>query len=211
MKHRSLMLILIGLGLTMAALAAELQVTRDGSSGRVVAVQVKGEAATPGGKGLSREAARATALDFLAEHGELWGLKDPASQLVLVPDDLRGAAHPRFVQVEQGLPVLGAELNVHLNAAGRVYAVTGKLSPDLSGTTPTIDEEEALAIGLANWQADFLSFDEPDILEANLLLLDEGLLNTDGLGRTHLLGKSAWVQLQLPAMRASTWMPAMEN
>jgi Zn-dependent metalloprotease/subtilisin-like proprotein convertase family protein len=70
---------------------------------------------------------------FLAEHGGLFGIHDPASQLKLlgVDKDQYGYSHVRYQQAHEGVPVLGAELKGHVSPDGRLTAINGKFVPDI--------------------------------------------------------------------------------
>jgi Zn-dependent metalloprotease len=70
---------------------------------------------------------------FLAEHGALFGVHDPATQLKLlgVDKDQYGYSHVRYQQLHGKIPVLGAELKGHVSPDGRLTAVNGKFIPDI--------------------------------------------------------------------------------
>ncbi|MGE0465936.1 MAG: S-layer homology domain-containing protein [Steroidobacteraceae bacterium] len=70
---------------------------------------------------------------FLAEHGALLGIEDPARQLKPLDDfkDQYGFSHVRYQQLHGGLPVLGAVLQGHVSPDGRLTAVKGKFVPDI--------------------------------------------------------------------------------
>jgi Zn-dependent metalloprotease/subtilisin-like proprotein convertase family protein len=70
---------------------------------------------------------------FLAEHGALFGVHDPANQLKLlgVDKDQYGYSHVRYQQLHGKIPVLGAELKGHVSPDGRLTAVNGKFIPDI--------------------------------------------------------------------------------
>ena len=83
---------------------------------------------------------------FLAEHGDLFGIRDPASQLKLleVQRDQYGFSHVSYQQMHGPVPVLGAELRGHISADGRLTAVNGKFVPDVDvATRPTITAGDA--------------------------------------------------------------------
>lgn len=76
-------------------------------------------------------AAEATA--FLSEHGRLFGVRDPHTELQLdaVRGDRLGWRHVTYHQRVGDLPVFGAVLRVHLDAASRVRAANGVFLPDV--------------------------------------------------------------------------------
>lgn len=78
----------------------------------------------------SEEAAR----NFLAAYGDLFGLQNQASELVLekIVAPNQGAEAVRFQQFYNGLPVIGAEVTVQLDAKRQILAVGGEILPDLA-------------------------------------------------------------------------------
>lgn len=61
--------------------------------------------------------------------------------------DALGLTHARYDQTAFGLPVVGAELLVHVNGAGEVYAVGGDTYPAVADApSPSVPEAEAEAI-----------------------------------------------------------------
>lgn len=82
------------------------------------------------------------ARSFLTVFGDLFGLADQSQDLSLLhlTTDDAGFQFVRFQQVYQGVPVLGGELIVQLNADLHTVAVTGEILPvpDLT-VTPTFD------------------------------------------------------------------------
>jgi Zn-dependent metalloprotease len=87
---------------------------------------------------------------FLARHGAAFGLKNAARDLVAgrsLPDRL-GGHHLRFHQRHQGVPVFGAELRLHFDAAGELAAVNGTVVEDidLASVHPSVSADEATAI-----------------------------------------------------------------
>lgn len=88
---------------------------------------------------------------FVAAHAEAFRLERPADELAVreLRPDREGRRIVVFEQRWRGLPVLGAELRVHLDAAGRVVVVTGSTIP-----TPTdLGVEPALDAGTARERA----------------------------------------------------------
>lgn len=68
-----------------------------------------------------------TARAFMASYGSLFAIRNVATQLqtTSVKTDDLGMTHVRFAQVQGGIPVLGGDLIVHLNADGSVATVNG--------------------------------------------------------------------------------------
>lgn len=91
------------------------------------------------------------ALGFFAQHGAIVGLGAPdllAPSLTVsdVVTDAAGRDHVRLAQTHDGVPVIGGELTVHLDARG-VVAVTGTWVPDARvSTTPALDATAAAEI-----------------------------------------------------------------
>jgi len=94
------------------------------------------------------EAARA----FLATYGALFGLTDPADELIVMrqTEADRGRSFVRFQQVYQGIPVLGGELIVQLDGERNVVSVGGEMLPDIRvNVVPTVSPEAAQERALA--------------------------------------------------------------
>ncbi|HVE26272.1 MAG TPA: M4 family metallopeptidase [Sporichthya sp.] len=90
----------------------------------------------------------------LARAAALFGLTDVAHELRLEPDpaglgDTLGTDKlARFQQMRDGVPVLGGELVVTLDAVGALKSVTGELAPAGSDPNPTVTAAEAQATAL---------------------------------------------------------------
>ena len=90
----------------------------------------------------------------LSRAGALFGLSDAARELRLVPEPaglertLGTDKLARFQQLRDGLPVLGGELAVVLDAAGALKSVTGELSPAGRDPKPSVSAEQARATAL---------------------------------------------------------------
>jgi len=117
---------------------------------------------------------------FLATYGQLFGLTDPARELTVMRSKIvdRGRSFVRFQQVYQGLPVLGGELIVQLDADQDVVSANGEVLPDLVlDTTPAIEAETARQIALAAVAKDYglsaseLRASEPELWIYNPILL----------------------------------------
>jgi Zn-dependent metalloprotease len=88
------------------------------------------------------------AMAFLSAHHRLLKLNDPFHELKtvsLVTDDL-GYTHIKFQQVFESIPILNAEISVHLNRLNQVNSVNGRYIPTPSGlnTTPAISQDQAI-------------------------------------------------------------------
>jgi hypothetical protein len=96
-----------------------------------------------GARRLTGSDARTKARRFVERYGALFGLEDPAAELLVratkrpppfVPGAAGAANGPRgatvrFTQVRAGVPVMGGELAVQLTADGEVLSVAGEVMP----------------------------------------------------------------------------------
>ncbi|HSF80847.1 MAG TPA: M4 family metallopeptidase, partial [Anaerolineales bacterium] len=92
------------------------------------------------------------AMNFLAGYGEMFGLRDPASELTVMKErtlepesaEAIGRSFVRYQQVYQGIPIMGGELIVQLDAKNEVRSVSGEVLPDLAqDTRPRLSAEAA--------------------------------------------------------------------
>jgi len=86
--------------------------------------------------------------DFLARNRLLLQLEQPNEELRLqeITRDALGYTHLRFAQHYQGHPVWAAELRVHVDASGQIYALNGSYEPTPSNVpepTPLLTAREA--------------------------------------------------------------------
>lgn len=120
------------------------------------------------------DVAQAT-ISFLDEYKALYKMRDPSTELRLAKsevDELK-MTHARFQQMTHGVPVVGAELLAHYDAAGRITSIDANYIADLDGVDvqPTIDakvsEETAKADIVANTKnldAALLTATEPKLI-----------------------------------------------
>jgi bacillolysin len=83
---------------------------------------------------------------FLGNYGALFGLNSASAELgaARVDKDLQGGTHLTYKQVYQGVPVFGAELKTHFDAADNLVAVNGTFVPGIElNTSPTRSAEDA--------------------------------------------------------------------
>ncbi|MBI4717813.1 MAG: M4 family metallopeptidase [Planctomycetes bacterium] len=98
---------------------------------------------------------RTDPVSFLHAHGALFGLSDPARQLVADPagprTDALGYTHTSFRQVHRGVPVFSGVLRVHQNAGSHVTAANGDFYPvaDKLNVTPRLTPNAATVIAAA--------------------------------------------------------------
>ena len=87
----------------------------------------------------------AAAKEYIQEHpGKVEGTSKDAYQLVDTIDSTNGAAHVRFNRTYAGLPVLGGDLVVHLDAADTAQSVSvAQTAPAAVSTTPKVSSAAA--------------------------------------------------------------------
>ena len=112
-------------------------------------------------------------IDFLRQHGRLFGVTDPATQLVVdrAEPGLLGQMHTTFTQVHRGIPVFAGVLKVHQAGDGSFRAANGNvfLVPDDLSTVPTIQTQAAVDIAI-----NALAEGEPTIARSALVIVDPG-------------------------------------
>jgi len=91
---------------------------------------------------------RQAALQFFTEYGALFGVRNPGTELgagVLAKDAL-GGTHLTQRQFHQGVPVYGAELKSHFDAAGNLLVVNGAFVPGIElDVRPVFTAQQAAA------------------------------------------------------------------
>lgn len=94
--------------------------------------------------------ARRTAQAFLSEYADLFGIADPATELIIrgVDQDRNGYQSIRFEQHVGAARVLGADLRLDLDASGLLYAAHGMLLPSVNppASRPRIPAERAVEL-----------------------------------------------------------------
>ncbi|HEU4329272.1 MAG TPA: M4 family metallopeptidase [Roseiflexaceae bacterium] len=88
---------------------------------------------------------------FLGSYGQLFGLRDPRSELSLMQQEqAAGRSFVRFQQIYRGVPVLGGELIVQTTSKRGVASANGELLPDLGlSIQPRVTAEQARKTALA--------------------------------------------------------------
>lgn len=125
-------------------------------------------------------ARQANALQFLGNYAALFGISNPATELLTTRTTRDTLGNTRVVhqQVHEGVPVFGAELKSHFDAAGNLVVVNGTFVPEISvTTTPVRSAAEAGSAALVRVLAD-LSFKPavtPTALSSSLVIYREGL------------------------------------
>jgi len=171
------------------AVAGRAEVKYHPLTGRPMMLTVEGVSREHGKPMISAKRAEQIAREFLEVNGSVFGVKDIASELVMVPveQDRYGFSHVNFFQVNEGVEVIGGALYVHLNRKGQVYAVNGKFAPDLMlSTTPAIEKEHAVKLAIAQAQVDMQTTDSPIAGEPRLVLLPLGFIHNEEDDDVHL-------------------------
>ena len=117
---------------------------------------------------------RVRPMDFLRDHGGLFGVTNPLVQLRLskLRVDSIGHTHASYRQVHKGIPVFSGVLRVHQNREGEVVAANGDfypISPKLK-VTPTITAGKAAAIASMELTLTL----QPVIERSELVIVDPG-------------------------------------
>ena len=97
----------------------------------------------------------ASAERFISQFGSLFGGTNPLSgfRAQIAERDGLGITHVRYRQNLEGLPVFGAEVVVHVDAAGKVTTANGLAAKDPSvSVAPTEDIEHARETALSLWR-----------------------------------------------------------
>lgn len=134
---------------SVAALAQSApEISRNSRTGLVVWMSGAEDApvAKADAGGALKSPARAAA-DFLDGQSSAFGLRKGSAELkpVKTSDDGEGRDFVRFQQNYDGVPILGAELNVQLDAGRNVVSVNGKTTGDVDvSTAPAVTAAEAL-------------------------------------------------------------------
>ncbi|MEX2143112.1 MAG: M4 family metallopeptidase [Anaerolineales bacterium] len=130
---------------------------------------------------------------YLAAYGSLFGLTGNAKQLRAMrqssgENGLRGI---HFQQLNNGIPVLGGELIVQMDAGGNLLSINGEILPNITvSTTPSLNASAAknIALDLAAGQyevaASALSASEPELWIYN------PVLTSDVAGKTSLVWRT---------------------
>lgn len=107
----------------------------------------------PGGKTTATE----RAIAFFGRYRDLYRMANPALELtpVQVKTDALGMTHARLQQQVGSVPVWGAQMVVHFDAAGHVRAVNGTYLPGtVVNTTPSVKFPDAVTTARANLLTD---------------------------------------------------------
>lgn len=137
---------------------------------------------------------RAAARRFMDRYGSLFGIADASQELRVTRSEraIGGNTFVRYQQLHRGVPVLGGELSVQVDAGGSVVSANGEASPEVSvNVTPAVSSAAASRAALdavakdprANRQQ--LSASTP-----SLWVYDPGLLGGRALPVTRLVWRT---------------------
>jgi bacillolysin len=154
----------VGQNEAMARLAADTgnnaQVSIHSATGaaRFVRLATGSKLSAQRSAGTMSEAARLDASSqFLSNYANLFGISNAAAELgaARVERDQHGGTHVTYKQVYQGVPVFGAELKTHFDAADNMTVVNGTFIPGIElNPSPTRSAADAAKTALALVQAD---------------------------------------------------------
>jgi len=113
-------------------------------------------------------------------YGRAFGLRDPSAELELLGLDStqRGRTSARYHQAFHGVPVLGGEIVVNQDSMGRLFSMSGEISPDLSlSIDPEVTAQDASDLAIAA-TARIHQLDPAELVVSNpeLWIYDERLL-----------------------------------
>ena len=130
--------------------------------------------------------AQARAMVFFREYGSIFGVTraDIELRAVRTVRDIHGMEHAIFRQTYGDVPVFGAELRVHFDPRGRLFAVNGTFVPGIKlDMNPRLSSDQAARVAIATVQrgaeAGFSAV-------SNTLLVFRAGLIKDARGRDHL-------------------------
>ncbi len=115
---------------------------------------------------------------FLTEYASLFGISNPGAELMSsrVARDRQGRTHITFKQVYQGVPVFGAELKTHFDAADKLVAVNGTYIPGIDlNITPSRSADDARSVALESVKAELGRVAILATSQPTLMIYREGL------------------------------------
>ena len=121
------------------------------------------------------------AMAVMHTYGRLFGIRNPAQELKVKKQraSADGRSMVRYQQLYRGVPVIGGDIIVNMNANGGLLSVNGETSPKLSlSVTPRVAAREArdkALAAVAKWH--HVSVNELRAGEAELSIYDPRLLS----------------------------------
>jgi len=106
---------------------ARLTIRNDTNTIRFLGLDRQSALHTPGAS--PGQPARDSAMAHLQQYGPLFGVRDMSTSLTVKRESINGAGGPkvRFQQLSDGVPVIGGELNVNLDANHNLLSMNGRL------------------------------------------------------------------------------------
>jgi len=115
----------------------------------------------------------ADAADFLREHGHLFGVKDPARELVEAKKSRGqlGWMHTTYHQVYADIPVFSGVLKIHQRSDGGILSANGSFYtiPDWLDPTPLLSPASAAGVAMSE-----LAVEDPAVELNELVVVDPG-------------------------------------
>jgi len=156
-----------------------LRITRSRVTGRARFVT----SADGGAIAVRTAAGRAVAepIEFFRQHGRLFGVSDPATQLVVDKAEIGplGQTHTTYRQIHHGIPVFGGVLKVHQSGDGAFRVANGEFFPvpDDLPTVPTIQADAAVDVARKA-----LAEASPNVVQSDLVIVDPGWYGDPAIG-----------------------------
>ncbi|GAB4207668.1 MAG: hypothetical protein OHK0022_36200 [Roseiflexaceae bacterium] len=170
-----------------------VQIARHAETGKVRFLALDNARPLPQLAALAAATPEQVSRAFLANYGQLFGLRDPQRELTLMQQErAAGRTFTRFQQVYQGVPVLGGELIVQTTSQRGVASANGELLPDLGlSVQPRVTAEQARERALtAIAKANHLSSADLTSSTPQLWIYNPALLGGPGLRSNRLVWRS---------------------
>jgi Zn-dependent metalloprotease len=149
--------------------------------------------------------AEQAAQHFMSAYGPLFGLTDASQELAVLRSrsDDAGRAMVRFQQVYQGIPVVGGEIIVNMDAARNVTSANGEVLPDLAiDTAPVLSAEAAQQIALAKVSREYgLAAETLAATPPELWIYNPMLMGGPGIRLTSLVWRMEVSPVELSPVR----------
>jgi len=116
---------------------------------------------------------------FFQRHGDIFGVRSFGQELRLEKEsvDARGERHLTFSQTYEGLPVFGAQIKTHFDAANNLKVVNGTFVPNIDvSTTPVFNAAAAGETALAAVREQKENARGLAVLDSHLLVFRSGLI-----------------------------------
>ncbi len=144
-------------------------------------------------------------MDFLRQHGRVFGVTDPNRQLSVTKTDTDtlGQTHTTYQQVHEGVPVFSGTLKVHQNVLGEVVVANGDfypITPKLE-TKPKLTADRAEAAAQAALPQTLPQGAQPGVEHSELVIVDPGWYGDPPMG-AHLAYYVILSDLSVPVREA---------